>query len=351
MESLRVVGCCPPIQDPDVPPIALSSLRECTLSGEGTASMIRFVAVPQTALVYLGRPCNIIWPSLPLFSQNSVAPALRIPGELSAISFWVNGDLAWLQAKNIHGGVLSVEVGGLDVLSGDQLAVVNFIRRSLECWSTCPGLRTAKEFTLRMDRRRRWRHKELECGAGGLVGLISNLPGIEGATLDGLRQLELVSIVEFLASEPNPQCPNLKRLDIVSPRVHNPRSLLAAIGRFLAWRKAAGAPLQSVTLKLKCEMLISAVEHSAFLTSWEALVGGGVRLEYERKLPRRRRDGGYPEGDEGEDEDADEEDYGSEDEGEEEGAEGGGEDGVGDPAGWDGWPENWPKTLQEMRGQ
>jgi len=64
-----------------------------------------------------------------------------------------------------------------------------------------------------------------------------------------------------------------------------------------------------------------------------------VRLEYERievkKLLRRRH---LPEDDENKDRD-----------------EGGkdGEDGTGDPGdcvGWDGWPENWPKTVEDMEG-
>jgi hypothetical protein len=87
-------------------------------------------------------------------------------------------------------------------------------------------------------------------------------------------------------------------------------------------------------------MLIPATDHCAFLTSWEGLVGGGVRLEYEQtkfeKLPRCRRHNR----EEGEGEDEDEEEDKETD--------------AGDPGdccvGWDGWPEKWPKTMGEMGG-
>ena len=135
------------------------------------------------------------------------------------------------------------------------------------------------------------------------------------------------------------QCPNLKRLDIVSSPLRSPRSLLVGLGKLLATRKKLGAAFQSVTVKVKCEVLIPAPDHCAFLTSWDGFVGGSVRLEYERievkKLLRRRH---LPEDDENKDRD-----------------EGGkdGEDGTGDPGdcvGWDGWPENWPKTVEDMEG-
>ena len=89
-------------------------------------------------------------------------------------------------------------------------------------------------------------------------------------------------------------------------------------GQLLAARKEAGAPFKLVTVKVRSERLIPATEHCAFLTFWEGLVGGGVRLEYERTE-----------------------------------VEGGGE-GTDDPddcVGWDGWPEQWPKTVEEMRGR
>jgi len=155
--------------------------------------------------------------------------------------------------------------------------------------------------------------------------------------------VEFSSILEYLcgASMFKLPCPNLKRLCIESIPLHSPRSLLVELGKLLSERKGAGAPFQSITVKVKCEMLIPALDHCTFLTSWEGLVGGSVRLEYERtkvkELPRCRRRNW-------DEWDSDEED--DEDEGE--------EVGVGDSddscVGWDGWPEKWPEAIGEMGG-
>jgi len=76
-------------------------------------------------------------------------------------------------------------------------------------------------------------------------------------------------------------------------------------------------------------MLIPAADHCALLISWESLVDGRVRLEYERTKVgelRKYRYRIYPEKD-------------------------GVEDGAGDCCvGWDGWPGEWPKTVEEMKG-
>ena len=105
------------------------------------------------------------------------------------------------------------------------------------------------------------------------------------------------------------RCQNLKRLDVESSPLRSPRLLLGGLGGLLATRKETGAPFESVTVKVRCERLIPPADHCALLTSWEGLVGGGVRLEYEqievKKLLTRRHP---PE--EGEDEDGSGEDEG-----------------------------------------
>ena len=210
-----------------------------------------------------------------------------------------------------------------------------------------------------MNRRRPLQPDEAAESVLDLVRLISNLPEIEGVKLYGVPPVELDAILGFLGRAPNPECPNLKRLEILSSPISDPRLLLAGLASLLAARKEAGVPLQSVTVRVKCETLIPAEEHCAFLNSWESLVAGGVAVEYRRKLLRRSRRI-YPEGnkDEGGNEDEDEGGDGEvgdeyEDEDEEGKDEGGGGDGAGDAGsweGWDGWPENWPKTVEEMRG-
>jgi len=347
IESLRVVGCCVPISGPEVPPVVLSSLKNCTMVGEGVAALIRFIAVPATALVQLGKTYTDNWDGFPDFNKHCVGPGLRILGEVSVVSFSIKDDGARLRARNDRGGALDVKVYGLYYLSGQPLSFATFIRSSFECWRACPGLKTAKEFTLYMERDGVWGPDESTYNALNLVRLISNLPGIEEAKLHGIPPLEFSSILGCLSRGPKVKlrCPNLKRLDIESSPLRSPRLLLAGLGKLLATRKEVGAPFQSVTVKVRCEMLIPATEHCALLTTWEGLVGGGVRLEYEqievKKLLKRR----HPPED-GEDEDDADEDEGGEvvD----------GEVYAGDPSdcvGWDGWPENWPKTVEEMRGQ
>ena len=337
IESLRVVGCAPPIQGPDTPLIPLSSLRKCTLIGEGVASLIEFIAVPATALVTLGKPYAFDWTILPEFSKHSVAPGLRTLGEISTVSFSINDDAARLQARNNHGGALDVVVDRLKDLSRDPPTFTLFMRRCFEHWNACPGLKSTKEFTLSMDRSRVWSAEETERIVPNLIRLISNLPGIEEARLYGVPEAELGAIVGLLTrTQPSQlQCPNLRRLDIVSPPTHSPQSLLMALSILLETRKEAGVPFQSVRVKIRCETPLSVAVHCAFLAVWESLVGeGAVRLEYERTKVGRRR---------------------TPQEGSGDGGEGGGEKdraaSVGDPedgAGWDGWPEKWPKTLREL---
>ena len=342
IEFLSVVGRCGPIQGPAIPPITLSSLKECTLAGEGTASLIRFIAVPATALVFLCRPYVSDWTTfLAEFSEHCVVPGLRTLGEVSALSFFIDDYAARLRARNDRGGGLDVEVDGLVDLTVDPLHFVHFMRSSFESWCTCPELKTAKDFTFFMERSITREDGKASYSALDIIRLISNLPGIEEAKLYGVPPLKLSPIFGFVPSGPTfrLQFPNLKRLDIVSFPLRSPRPLLVALGKLLATRKEAGAAFQSVTVRVKCKMLIPVAEHCAFLASLEGFVGGGVRLEYVQAELLSRcylwKD------DENEDEDRGDE------EGEEEGGEVGG---PGDCVGWDGWPENWPKTTEEMKG-
>lgn len=116
--------------------------------------------------------------------------------------------------------------------------------------------------------------------------------------------------------------------------LHLPRPLLVKLGKLLAIRKEARSPFRSVTVKVKCEMLIPAAEHRTLLTCWKSLVTGSVSLEYERArlkelypriCPEKNRVQG-------------------------EGVEAGGGPG-GRCVGWDGWPGEWPKTMEEMKGR
>ena len=344
IESLRLVGRCVPPQH-DQPAIALPLLRKCTLVGDGTASLIRFITLPATGVVFLGKPYADDWFDFPGFNMHSLAPGLRSLGEVFAISFSIDDHTARLQARNDCGGVLDVEADGLYNLSGDPSAFLRFIQGSFECWPACAGLKTTRELTLRIERDGIWNPRDATNSAVNLVRLVSDLPDIEGAKFHGLPPPELSSILSLLTfplvPTTKPRCPNLKRLEIESSPLCSPRLLLVELGKLLAARREAGIPLQSVTVKVNCERLMAATDHCALLTSWEGLVEGGVRLEYEQIEVKKllwRSYGCYPE-DDG-DEEMDVEEDGEADTG-----------GLGDCVGWDGWPGKWPKMVEEMKGQ
>jgi len=279
----------------------------------------------------------------PKFDDFSTARGLHVFDEVSAISFSIDDNAVRLQAKTDSGGAFDVEVDRLSPMSRDPI-FANFVPSSLKFGRTCPGFKTTKELTLDIDRGRIWAVQEALCFTLDVLGLIHSFPEVEDVTLRGLPPRDLSIILDYLRGDPEVElpCPNIRRLCIGSIPLHSPRSLLVGLDKLLTERKRAGEPLRSLTVKVKCEMLIPAADHCAFLTSWEGLVEGDVRLEYERstvkKLPRCRN---YE----------DEDDWGDgreDDEGECE------EVGVSDPddscVGWDGWPEKWPKMVGE-RGQ
>ena len=359
IEFLRLVGHCTLPQGFHQPAVTLPSLEKCILVGQGTTALIQFLTVPASTHVFLSKPYVDNRSIFPKFDHISVAPNLRVLDEVSAVSFSISDHAIRLQAKNAQGGDLDAELDELDGLSLDPVIFPHFIRSSLECGRTCPGFETAKKFTLNVDRGRMWEPEKATCFALDVMGFIFNLPGIEEVELRGVPSLELSSILEFFhgAAKFELPCPNLRRLHIVSTAIHSPRPLLGQLGKLLAERKEAAAPFQSVTVKVKCELLIPAPEHHAFLTSWAGLVEEGVSLEYERtkvkELPRYRRHHREDEDkwdyeeqwdivDEGEeDEDEDEEDEEEEEDYD--------DDGAGDPddgcVGWIGWPENWPAAV------
>ena len=354
IEFLRLVGHCTLPQGFHRPAITLSSLEKCTLIGQGTTSLIRFLTVPASTRMFLSKPYADNGSIFPKFDLLSEAPNLHVLDEVTAASFSINDSAIQLQVKNAHGGVLDAEVDELYELSRDSVIFPHFIRSSFECGRTCPGFKTMKTFTLEVERSRMWEAEEATVFALDVMGFIFNLPSIEEVELRGVPSLELSSILEFLHNGAKSElpCPNLRRLHIVSTPIRSPRPLLQDLGRLLAERKEAGVPFQSVTVKVKCELLIPAAEHRAFLTSWGGLVGEDISLKYEetevKKLPRRRRRNYEDEDDwdyEGDEWDSDYE--GEEDEDEDEG--GDEECGNGDPddgcVGWGGWPENWPATV------
>ena len=347
IELIRLVGYCaiPPGFNP--PAITLRLLGKCTLIGQGTTSLIRFITVPASALVFLSRSYNDDDATFPRFDDLSAAPGLHVLDEVSSVSFSISDFAVRLQAKNDHGGALDAEVDELYDISRDPIMFVRFLRSSLECGRTCPGFKTTKELTLDMDRGRVSEPQDAICFAFYVTGLILNLPDVDEVKLRGVPPLELSSIFKCLygALRSGLPSPSLKRLYIESIPLRSPRSLLVGLDKLITRRKGVGAPFHSVAVKVKCEMLIPDAEHCGLLSSWEGLVEGGVVLGYEqtevKKLHRRRRRT-YEDEDECDYEDGDDES------GEEEADADDSDDCC---VGWDGWPGKWPKTMGEMEGR
>jgi len=99
LEVLRLVGSCKLPQEFNPPAVDLSSLRQCTLIGRGTTTLIRFITVPASAGVLLGRPDPYNWPDLPSFDDLSLASELHVVDDVSAVSISIRDHMVHLQVK------------------------------------------------------------------------------------------------------------------------------------------------------------------------------------------------------------------------------------------------------------
>jgi len=353
IEHIQLVGSCDIPSEFNPPAVTLRSLGKCTLDGRGTTSLVQFMTIPASALVFLRGPYTDGGVILPEFQDLSKASGHnQVIDKVSAVSFSINDYRFRFRAKNDYGGILDIEVYGLDDLAQDPETLAEFFQSFFRHGRTYPGFKTVKESTLEADRGRIWECEEETPFVSSTMLFIFNLPGVEELKLRGFPPLELSDVLGYLDRFPGCRLPfqNLKRLHIESIPLRSPGPLLAELDTLVAERRGEGVPLRSISVKVKCEMLIPAAEHCAFLTSWGGL-GGDVKLEYEqaeiRRLPRRRRRNRVDQWvyeDEDEDEEDESEDEDTEDE------EPGTEDPSGCYVGWDGWPEKWPKVLGEMEG-
>ena len=288
IESIRMVCYCiiPPAFNP--PPVTLKSLKECTLNGPGTTSLVRFMIIPPSASVSLSKPyAGSIFSN---FEDLSVIPGLHVLDEVSVASFSVSDSGVRLRARNNRGGVLD---SGVDGLPRDML--LHFIRSFFECGRTCPGFKTTKELVLDVTRGEVPKVQESTRFALDALAMIRNLREIEKMKLLGVPPLELFFILEYLsgAQEVQLPCRNLKRLYIESTPIRTPKPLLAEVEKVLKERKRAGASLRAFAVRVECEMLLPDAEYNAFLTSLESLVEGRVKLDCglstDGAMIRRRR--------------------------------------------------------------
>ena len=188
--------------------------------------------VPASAHMLLGKPYIDDGAILPKFDGLPVTTELHVLDELSAISFSISDYSIRLQAENDCGGVLDAGVDELCGLAREMF--VHFIRSSFECECTCPGFKTTKELSLDVDRAMIWEASEATYFALDVLGLIHDLPGLEGIRLQGVPPLELSFILEYLRGTAKQLCPNLKRLHIEPISLRSPRSLLVKLEKFLA---------------------------------------------------------------------------------------------------------------------
>ena len=95
-EILRLVGWMLP-ESFNPPAVRLPSLKKCVLIGDGPITPIRYIAIPATTLMFLSKS----YPDEPSlifsnFNDYSVEPALRVLGEISAVSFSITDHVLWL---------------------------------------------------------------------------------------------------------------------------------------------------------------------------------------------------------------------------------------------------------------
>jgi len=148
-------GVYPPVLD-------FPSLANCTLSGDGTTSLIRFIIAPVTAIVSLSKSYTGEEASFPKFSDHSVAPGIRLLGKVSAVSLSISDCTARLQVRNDHGGVLDAKLDELYYLTRDPVEFTDTVWSSLQCWRSCPGLKATKRFTLCIERGKIWQRGEAD---------------------------------------------------------------------------------------------------------------------------------------------------------------------------------------------
>ena len=336
IELIRLMGSrtIPPGFQPPV--ISLPSLKECALNGPGTTTLIRFMAIPATAHVSLKKMYRA---EFPRFEDFSAAQGLHVVEEVSTVSVSASSLEVQFQAENISGGVLEAMVDGLGRLWEKPTVFVVFLKDALHCTRTRPGFKTTKVLTLNFGRGIIENKVEAGCFKLDVVNCIRSLPEVEEVHLK-LPWLELCSVLLFLGDDQNTQNspPNVKRLHIKSLPLPSPRLLLLRLDELFTKREGRGVPFHSVAVVIECGVLIPAADHCAFLASWDRLVEGDVRLEYEKsyvRWPRKSRHQNI--GDEDEDKwysgktNWDDED-----------------DEEGRSVGWDVWPE-WLRSVEEMR--
>ena len=349
IESVRLIGDCPRLNKKP-PVVALLSLKDCALIGDGATYLIWYLDIPASANVFLSGPPPLgSEMELHQFQDLYRAPNLHILDRVSVVSFSIGFDTFKFWAQNESGGSLDLQVYSCgDPMTG-LLPLYHFLARAFS--DGVRGFKTAKEFVLHIERGVGRDDQKAVSNSVILTGFTSGAPGLERIKLYGVPATALSLHLGHLCENRDAAVPfpDLQRLHVETTPIHSPKSLLEDLDRLLKRRQDLGVPLQSVYVKVNCERLIPMTEHSAFLTAWEGLVGEDVEVEYSRDKVELPSWGQLMNS---LDEDSEEE--GGEDE------EGGEEDeevGVAEDAGdgdleWESWISGrWPKAVSELRKQ
>ena len=347
LETLHLVGTClPPGDQP--PPVALPSLMDCTLIGHGALSLVWYIDIPASANVFLSTPpltsdATEVYP----FRGRCLAPRLQALGKASTVSFSIGLDTIKLQVQTNSGGTLNVQMYYYKhVMSG----LMTFVLLLYSPFYDLPcRFQTTKGFAVHIDQGAGCDDLESVHCAVLFLDFISDAPPLEQLELHGLSTKAL-----SLFFRPLHECskavilfPNIRRLYIETTPLHSPKSLLEDLDKLLRGRMELGLPLESVDMRVNCEVLIPFAEHSAFLTSWGYLVEEDVRVEYLRNKAENLAGREVRICCLGLDIEKDEEDVEDKEEEEEAGV---AESGGSDPD-WESWISGqWPRAASDMKG-
>ena len=327
LESIRLTGHCSHF-DEEPPAVALSSLRNCTLTGFGAIFLIWYMDIPASANVSLDTPPSI-GSGVHLARDLSLAPCLHVLDQISTVSFYIGFDTIEFRVENDSGGSFNLEVYYYETLE-DGLSIYFVLLKDF--FRGChPKSPSPKVFSLQIEQGASRDDLELVLCATIFLRSICETTSLERMVLRGVPVKALTFHFEFLhVGLTTIPFPNLQQIQVETPPLHSPRLLLERLDVLLKKRKDSGIPPRLVDMKVNCEELIPMAEHSAFLTAWKDLVAEDVRVEYFRDSVDMSED----------------EEDGDDDSGEVGGAESGSCD-----SDWGSWASGkWPKAASETRG-
>ena len=328
LENLRLIGHCNHLVE--LPEVALSSLKNCTVIGVGALSLLSYIDIPASTNVFLCTQLltgDMIGP----FYDLSSTPCFHVLDQISTVSFYIGFDTIEFQAENGSGGSLNFQAYYCQSLTIGLCMCFSSFKGFFSGPHSKP--QAPKTFSLQIKQGASPNDEELVLCAILFLRSVSDTASLERMKLCRVPAKALFFYIEFLhiglGSIP---FPNLQQIQIETAPLRSPKLLLERLDVLLRKRKDEGVPPRLVDMKVNCEKLIPMAHHSAFLTAWKDLVGEDVRVEYFRGSVSMSED----------EEDGDDDD---DDDGEASGADSGSCD-----SDWESWASGkWPKAASVMR--